>query len=786
MADIKLVFDADTAPVDRAIRLLDNLEAEIRDVERAEKAGLITKKRATAETARLNTQITRLNTAAKGSAKDFRVFEKSIYGSGKALRQKEIAMQQAGYQLQDFIVQVQAGTNPLIAFSQQGSQLAGFFAGPWGAAIGLGIAALGGLGTALLGTKGKTKDLYDETEAFIDLMDGYQDAADSAGESATTLSESFGNLASTVREARDAILELRQAQLDQQMTDMFGQFREQYVQGGGGDRRRVLADLFGFKTTARGFKDPEGNLRGGQIGELMSFMTAAESAETNEERLKFLKMALTTAKELALVTGGFTEDEQALLSSIQNVYKAFEGAVEKTTKKASEAIGEVGLDAFGGAGRSQADIKAGLQILKDIGEEKKQQALFDSATKANEAAAENKLRVVREQANRAAVAYIKRRRDESILALGEEADKLISNANVSLELDKKSNEAKKQNMLDTMNYQFSLVEDTINQVEGEIDDLKESAEELGIRLGMGFDQAVSLIRRAKAEATIGLDAFGGAGDFKYSVPTTFTPDEKDKPKRKLTTIEDTIKAFQRQIETEKTLMTLTGQRRREEELFLDLKYANQDADIKTSETRLRGLAQEMAAMEERSRLIEEARQQQEDIADMIGSSFENAMMSIVDGTKSVEDAFKTMAAEVIKELYRVLVVQQMVNAAKSYFGFADGGVISKGNVVPYANGGVVGSPTYFPMAGGRTGLMGEAGPEAIMPLKRGKNGKLGVQVDGGQQQSVVVNQSFNFQANGDDSVKRIIAQQAPKIAQMTQQQIMDSRRRGGQMKAVFG
>jgi lambda family phage tail tape measure protein len=128
----------------------------------------------------------------------------------------------------------------------------------------------------------------------------------------------------------------------------------------------------------------------------------------------------------------------------------------------------------------------------------------------------------------------------------------------------------------------------------------------------------------------------------------------------------------------------------------------------------------------------------------------------------------------------------MVNAAKSYFGFADGGVISKGNVVPYANGGIVGSPTYFPMAGGRTGLMGEAGPEAIMPLKRGKNGKLGVQVDGGQQQSVVVNQSFNFQANGDDSVKRIIAQQAPKIAQMTQQQIMDSRRRGGQMKAVFG
>lgn len=80
-------------------------------------------------------------------------------------------------------------------------------------------------------------------------------------------------------------------------------------------------------------------------------------------------------------------------------------------------------------------------------------------------------------------------------------------------------------------------------------------------------------------------------------------------------------------------------------------------------------------------------------------------------------------------------------------------------------------------------LMGEAGPEAIMPLKRGPNGKLGVEASGGQQ--VVVNQSFNFAANGDESVKKIIAQAAPQIAQMTQKQIMDSRRRGGQMKAAF-
>jgi len=170
MDDIQLVMKVDTAPVDRAVRVMDNLEAELRDVERAMGKGLITEKQYNAETVRLSKSMDRLKVAARGSAKDFRTFEKSVYGSGKAMRQKEIAMQQAGYQLQDFIVQVQAGTNPLIAFSQQGSQLAGFFAGPWGAAIGLGIAALGGLGTALLGARSEAKDLKGELENLMNYV----------------------------------------------------------------------------------------------------------------------------------------------------------------------------------------------------------------------------------------------------------------------------------------------------------------------------------------------------------------------------------------------------------------------------------------------------------------------------------------------------------------------------------------------------------------------------------------------------------------------------------------
>jgi phage-related minor tail protein len=51
-------------------------------------------------------------------------------------------------------------------------------------------------------------------------------------------------------------------------------------------------------------------------------------------------------------------------------------------------------------------------------------------------------------------------------------------------------------------------------------------------------------------------------------------------------------------------------------------------------------------------------------------------------------------------------------------------------ITPFASGGVIGAPTYFPLASGGFGLAGEAGPEAIMPLSRGPDGTLGVAMAG--------------------------------------------------------
>lgn len=81
---------------------------------------------------------------------------------------------------------------------------------------------------------------------------------------------------------------------------------------------------------------------------------------------------------------------------------------------------------------------------------------------------------------------------------------------------------------------------------------------------------------------------------------------------------------------------------------------------------------------------------------------------------------------------------------------AKGAAFNRGTVIPFARGGIVDRPTLFPMARG-AGLMGEAGPEGILPLRRGRNGRLGVEASGGGMRPVIV------QVTGDTDLVRVTA-----------------------------
>lgn len=126
----------------------------------------------------------------------------------------------------------------------------------------------------------------------------------------------------------------------------------------------------------------------------------------------------------------------------------------------------------------------------------------------------------------------------------------------------------------------------------------------------------------------------------------------------------------------------------------------------------------------------------------IGGGLRRAFDGLVfDGAK-LSDALRGVARSMVDTVYNVAMrpVQSALGGAvagglnamlSGVMPFAAGGTFSQGRVMPFAQGGVVTSPVAFPMRGG-TGLMGEAGPEAIMPLARGPDGRLGVLAGGGR------------------------------------------------------
>ncbi|MFN3292501.1 MAG: phage tail tape measure protein [Gemmobacter sp.] len=125
----------------------------------------------------------------------------------------------------------------------------------------------------------------------------------------------------------------------------------------------------------------------------------------------------------------------------------------------------------------------------------------------------------------------------------------------------------------------------------------------------------------------------------------------------------------------------------------------------------------------------------------IGGGLRRAFDGLVFDGMKLSDALRVIAKSMVDGVYNMAMrpVQNAVGGAiaggigslfQGLMPFADGGAFAQGRVMPFAGGGVVTAPTMFPMRGG-TGLMGEAGPEAIMPLARGADGRLGVMAAGG-------------------------------------------------------
>jgi len=221
-----------------------------------------------------------------------------------------------------------------------------------------------------------------------------------------------------------------------------------------------------------------------------------------------------------------------------------------------------------------------------------------------------------------------------------------------------------------------------------------------------------------------------------------------------------IEKLQEQLAVERELIGTS-------EAYQKVRQALGEEFSTTSPQVIAGLVQEAA---ETQRLIN-LDNQRISLLGTVKSSMEDTLMSIVDGTKSAKDAFKTMAAEIIKELYRVYVVQQLVNSVPGFFAPSSG-------VPGRAAGGSMMANTAY--------MVGEKGPELVIPRHSGTvvNAKQTANAIGGGG-NFTQNLSINVTGSDAAMVRTEVAKMIPQITNATKAAVLDAKQRGGQFAAAF-
>jgi hypothetical protein len=688
------------------------------------------------------------------------VSSNKVMGMAKSrMNGNNMAIQQLGYQFGDFAVQVQGGTSAFVAFSQQGAQLAGILpmvAGPLGLSMGAAVGLSAALGILIpIGSA--------VARMFFEMNGAAEKAEDALGNTVTAINDYRRSVEFSKKTTQELNAEFGEA--SKQLTKMQGLLQSVAVS-------RALDGLTtGSSMFGEDLDDAVSHIKDIQAAmDNVKVPTAEQTSIIGEEAGLVAREAIEGFKDQMIdaadALGLLPKQAIELQTALKNINKSkdMEG-MRDSSLAALEVIKSLGFE-FGKIPIPIAEVIENLENVAGSASRAThaidkitdaEQELLDLTLKISQSTPYGPMTLLQIEAAKAQAEMVKLVEASAELKdeIGDAAFEAIRLADVDI-ASGVSTAAKEAAKL-AANLNISLLAAmNLKNLQGSIES------------GGGRGAGTEYKGQQDYTSEMGYESIQSQID-KFNKKEA----KANKPTK------DPIAEFQKKLDLERELLGVSESRQKV------LQALGSDVVAKNPEIAA-GMEAQINATNELITL-EERRQ---GLIDSITGSIENGMMAMIDGTVSVKDAFKSMAAEIIKELYRVLVVQQMVNAAKTAFGlpFADGGAFSGGSQIQaYADGGVVGSPTTFPMSGGKTGLMGEAGPEAIMPLKRGSNGKLGVQMEGGGGgDNIVINQSFNFQANGDDSVKKLIAQAAPKIADMAKASVIESRRRGGSTKAAFG
>ncbi|CAB4139419.1 hypothetical protein UFOVP346_45 [uncultured Caudovirales phage] len=602
-----------------------------------------------------------------------------------------MVLQQTGYQVGDFAVQVQSGTNVFVAFGQQATQLAGLLylvPGAIGVIAGtiasIGIPAITGLLAYFSRTGEQAKDVTTSIDDLSSSVSEYAASVEAALAPTEELMGQYGRLPGMAQRARDVLDQIA-------------------------DANRIAA-LEALRESVASLAEQFGSFDNTSLGEAMG----SELETTLYNIRSQLDLSRESAYQVALAL------EQ--VNSADTI-----GELSQALVEANAALTEAGVAA-------NSELAAGL--LKAAEEAIRINGLMEQANGTIDATGIAIVDAAIQMVNLANNMGTAQASANSLLTSMQGVAVAAYNAAMAMAL---AEEQRSNNRIMT---QYGLYQRT-RELAPEFPTLPEFN---GPRPpGRPFELGVPDLPSDSAGDS-------GGGD-------------------QIQVEEDRLALLQERVAKETELLSLTDAQRQVVETLGD-QYSNYSAEQ---------IAQVEQQIEAYNRLVE-AQKKQEEIMNTVESAMTSAFMSMIDGSKSAEEAFADMARSIIAKLYEVLVVQQLVNAAT---GFLGGGI-----------SGLTGAPTIGNFGGGRASggsimsgrayMVGEQGPELIVPRHSGTvlNAANTNSAKGGD--TVVVNNNISVTGSDAAMVRNEVTKLIPQITEASKAAVINARQRGGQMRATFG
>jgi len=566
-------------------------------------------------------------------------------------------LQQAGYQIGDYAVQVANGTSKMQAFGQQAPQLLQIF-GPLGAVVGAGVAIFSAFAVAVQKTRDAAKEVTMPIRSLSEALSVAEGQAKLTGDAFDQyLTETFGEAEAQIKSMVERLETIKMAGLSDSISKLLK------------DSSAPLSEM------VENF-DEISDAVGANLAEIMRF---GENAPAGARQA--LREALEDARDFRDEFGLTTNEFQIFLDNMEKVKsaKTFEGLVTSIAAMESQLVKV-----------TDGPIEAFRRSLTTLLE---QEGVFDRLGEGGQAVKE---------------------------ALEEAADETESAA--------KSGNA----FADAMQRASNAVMGINTTAFSKLQQLQ--AELRGRTRGLS-DNEIRVMEAARKAEIAAKDA---------GVDSAL----------ELASIASEAARIEREIiAAESGLLKFT-----------------QTASSSTAGVKELGRAVKSDLSPEMKRL--------KDIQDSVGQSFENAMMSAVDGTNSIKGAFRSMASEIIKELYRIFVVKKITGFISDAISLSFGSMspVPSSSRIPSADGGgYTGSGARAGGMDGKGGFMAMVHPrETIIDHTKGQG-------TGG----VVVNQTINVSTGVQQTVRTEIKSLMPQIAESAKAAVSDAKRRGGSYGRSF-